>query len=78
MSSAFDGTPCGDPMIRFSIAPVAGGGWLWRTLCADGQPRAQGVAASRKLAAALVIRDIVRARAEAVALHAPQPSAKAA
>ncbi|MEJ2815928.1 hypothetical protein [Caulobacter sp. CCG-8] len=47
------------PMVRFSIAPTSSGAWLWRTFDLDGQLRAQGLVATRKLAAALVIRDIV-------------------
>ncbi|WP_165187891.1 hypothetical protein [Caulobacter soli] len=47
------------PMVRFSIAPTGLGAWLWRTFDQNGQLRAQGLAATRKLAAALVIRDIV-------------------
>lgn len=78
MSSLHDGAPCGDPMIAFTIAPTATGGWLWRTRHADGRPRAQGVAPTRKLAAALVIGDIVAARAEDRPAAVLQPTAKAA
>ncbi|AYV48530.1 hypothetical protein CFHF_20120 [Caulobacter flavus] len=46
-------------MVRFSIAPVPGNQWVWRTFGLDGQLRAHGVALNRKQAAALVIRDII-------------------
>lgn len=49
-------------MIRFSIAPSGAGAWLWRTIDQDGRVRRQGIAPSKKIAAALVIRDIVAAR----------------
>lgn len=64
-------------MIRFSIAPTDAGAWLWRTFDKDGGARSQGLAASRKQAAAFVIRDIVQA-CEPVASSVPELSAKAA
>ena len=78
MSSTFDRTPCGDPMLRFSISPTSGGAWLWRTLDPDGQAQAQGLSPTRKLAAALVIREIVRARVGSLAEPLSHPTAKAA
>ncbi|PIC01091.1 hypothetical protein [Caulobacter sp. X] len=51
-----------DKLLRFTIVPTATGTWLWRTIERDGAVRAQGIAPSKKLAAALVIRDIVAAR----------------
>lgn len=51
-----------DKLLRFAIAPTTGEAWLWRTLERDGSVRAQGVAPSKKLAAALVVRDIIAAR----------------
>lgn len=65
-------------LVRFSIAPDASGGWLWRTYDAQGLARAQGVAATRKIAAALVIHDIIQARTACAELPAPAPSARAA
>lgn len=62
------------PMVRFSIAPTPSGAWLWRTFDLDGQLRAQGLAPTRKLAAALVIRDIISPDLRGVS----QLSAKAA
>ena len=71
--------PGGDEaMIRFSITPAPDGAWRWRTFDQDGGARTQGSAASRKQAAALVIRDIIRARCEPVAPSIPEFSAKAA
>lgn len=66
----------GPAMTRFSIAPTAQGSWLWRTFDAAGGVLAQGLAATRKQAAALVIRQIVTSRAP----NAPRShiSAKAA
>lgn len=78
MSDTFDPPPCGDPMLRFSIAPTSGSAWLWRILDHDGRPRAQGLSPTRKLAAALVIREIVRARIEPFTEPLSQPTAKAA
>ena len=67
-----------EAMVRFSIAPTKGGAWLWQTLDRAGRIRARGLAPNRKLAAALVIRDILLAKLpQAPRLH-PQPSAKAA
>lgn len=68
----------GEAMIGFSIAPTDTGDWLWRTFDQDGAPRAQGLAASKKQAAALVIRDIVQAQGPSAARRNPNPSAKAA
>ena len=48
-------------MVRFSIRPQADG-WRWETVDAEGQRRAAGVARSKAIAAALVIRDICRAQ----------------
>jgi hypothetical protein len=67
-----------DAMVRFSISPASSGGWLWQTFDHAGQRRAHGLAATRKLAAALVIRDILQTRAGEILPHAPQLSAKAA
>jgi hypothetical protein len=67
-----------DKLLRFAIAPTIGGAWLWRTIERDGRIRGQGVAPSRKLAAALVVQDIIAARrAQPEHLAAPLP-AKAA
>ncbi len=78
MSSTFDRTPGGDPMLRFSIAPTSGGAWLWRTLDQEGRALVQGLSPTRSLAAALVIREIVRARIEPLAEPLSHPTAKAA
>lgn len=67
-----------EAMIRFSITPTQDGAWRWRTFDKDGRVRIQGLAASRKQAAALVIRDIIRARCEPAPLSIPEFSAKAA
>ena len=48
-----------DTMMKFSIAPIEGG-WRWKTMALDGRPGRQGVVATRALAAALVIGEIVR------------------
>jgi hypothetical protein len=48
-----------EPIIRFSISPTGSGAWLWSARDAQGRIRAQGRAATRKLAAALVIHHIV-------------------
>ncbi len=67
-----------DKLLRFAIAPTTGGAWLWRTIERDGRIRAQGIAPTKKLAAALVVRDIIAARlAQPEHLAAPLP-AKAA
>lgn len=67
-----------DKLLRFTIVPTANGTWLWRTVERDGRVRAQGIAPSKKLAAALVIRDIIAARLDQPEhLAAPLP-AKAA
>jgi hypothetical protein len=67
-----------DKLLRFAIAPTIGGAWLWRTIERDGRIRGQGVAPSRKLAAAVVVQDIIAARlAQPEHLAAPLP-AKAA
>ena len=66
-----------DKLIRFSIAPRGAGAWLWRTIERDGRVRSQGIAPSRKIAAALVVRDIVAARIGQARLDAA-PAAKAA
>jgi hypothetical protein len=49
-----------DALMRFSISPTATGAWSWRVFSQD-RTRAQGLAATRKLAAALVIHHIVAA-----------------
>lgn len=67
-----------EAMIRFSITPAPDGAWRWRTLDKDGRVRTRGLAASRKQAAALVIRDIIRARCEPAPLSLQEFSAKAA
>lgn len=51
-----------EAMMRFTIAPTPTGDWCWRTFDQDGQTHAQGLAATRKQAAALVIHHIVRSR----------------
>jgi hypothetical protein len=48
-----------DIMMRFSIAKTEGG-WAWRTVGYDGRHSQEGLAASKRLAAALVIQDILR------------------
>lgn len=70
-----DGVMGDDAMVRFSIAPTHGGAWLWQTVDGAGNVRGRGLAPTRKLAAALVIRNILEAR---LPQHIPQPSAKAA
>lgn len=68
-----------DTMIRFSIAPTAQGAWLWRTFDpSNGQLHAQGLASTRKQAAALVIRHIVRACCDDARSQSTPLSAKAA
>ncbi|PIB92457.1 hypothetical protein [Caulobacter sp. FWC2] len=67
-----------DTMIGFSISPTGSGTWAWRACDQSGRVRAQGVAGSRKLAAALVIHHIVSTRAERVASSSPETRAKAA
>jgi hypothetical protein len=66
-----------DKLIRFSIAPRGAGAWLWRTLERDGRVRSQGIAPSKKIAAALVVREIIAARLGQAQLDA-SPPAKAA
>lgn len=68
----------GDKMVRFSIAPTSSGAWLWQTTEHDGPVRARGVAPTKKLAAALVVRDIIAARLEHAQRFAAPASAKAA
>jgi hypothetical protein len=46
-------------IMRFLIAPAADG-WSWRTFGQDGQGGDGGRAPSKRLAAAMVIQDIVR------------------
>lgn len=59
------------PIIRFSIRAHGPGAWYWETRTLEGVRQACGLAPTRKLAAALVIRQIVRTRApEGVASHA--------
>jgi len=68
--------PSPDPILRFSIAPDANGGWRWEVRGQDGARKALGVVATRKIAAAVVINHIIQAR-----LHsddAPALTAKAA
>jgi hypothetical protein len=48
-------------MVRFSIQPQADG-WRWETLDRAGRRRAGGVARTKAIAAALVIRDICAAQ----------------
>ena len=67
-----------DAMIRFSISPTASGNWAWRAYDSQGRLRAQGLAGTRKLAAAMVIHHIVSAHAERAAPASPEPRAKAA
>ncbi len=66
-----------DKLIRFSIAPRGAGAWLWRTIERDGRVRSQGIAPSKKIAAALVVRDIIAARVAQARLDAA-PAAQAA
>lgn len=56
-----------DAIIGFSISPTGSGTWAWRACDQLGRVRAQGLAESRKLAAALVIHHIVSARAHRAA-----------
>ncbi|MET3666520.1 hypothetical protein [Caulobacter sp. 1776] len=70
--------PSRDETTHFSIAPTGQGAWLWRTFAPYGQLRAQGLAPTRKQAAALVIRDILLARCEIAGAEVSQVSAKAA
>ena len=67
-----------DKMVRFSIAPTSGGAWLWQTIEHGGTVRARGIAPSKKLAAALVVRDIIAARLERLEHSAAPLPAKAA
>jgi hypothetical protein len=73
-----DPTDSGDAMIGFSISPTGSGAWSWRTFDLRGRLRAQGLAASRKLAAALVIHHIISARAEQAAPRSAETPARAA
>ncbi|USQ95334.1 hypothetical protein [Caulobacter sp. RL271] len=66
------------PMVRFSITPTQQGIWLWRTFDQAGQLRAQGLASTRKQAAALVIRQILLVSARGATPPLPHLSAKAA
>ncbi|MBO9547274.1 hypothetical protein [Caulobacter sp.] len=51
-----------EAMMRFSIAPTLAGDWRWRMVDQDGRTQAEGLAASRKQAAALVIHHIILSR----------------
>ncbi|PLR28693.1 hypothetical protein SGCZBJ_01715 [Caulobacter zeae] len=62
-----------DAIFRFTISPSQGQ-WLWRTFERDGRTRAQGLAQSRKHAAALIIHAILRSRAPAAAPTISTPS----
>ncbi|WP_146218104.1 MULTISPECIES: hypothetical protein [unclassified Caulobacter] len=53
----------GEVVIRFTVSPTPAGHWLWRVFEGDGQQRVQGLAASRKQAAALIIHELLRSRA---------------
>jgi len=66
-----------DKMVRFSIAPTSAGAWLWQTT-EHGAVRARGIAPTKKLAAALVLRDIIAARLEQPERLSASVSAKAA
>jgi hypothetical protein len=68
----------GDVVVRFTVSPTPAGHWLWRVFDHDGRPRVQGLAASRKHAAALIIHELLRSRSAAAALAAEKLSAKAA
>jgi hypothetical protein len=46
-------------MIRFSLEFTPAGTWAWRTYDLEGRNTASGVAATKKVAAALIIRHIV-------------------
>lgn len=46
-------------MLRFSIAQTDDG-WAWKTVSHDGRCGQEGLAASKQIAAALIIRSIVR------------------
>jgi hypothetical protein len=48
-----------DAMIRFSIEPTSNQAWLWRTIDEQGHRTASGLAPTKKLAAAMVIRHIL-------------------
>lgn len=65
-------------MVRFTVSPTPAGEWLWRVFEHDGRTRVQGLAASRKHAAALIIHDILRSHSAVAALTASEPPAKAA
>lgn len=67
-----------DKMVRFSIAPTSGGAWFWQTIEHGGGVRARGIAPSKKLAAALVLRDIIAARLEQLQRLSASAPAKAA
>lgn len=68
----------GDVVVRFTISPTPAGHWLWRVFDHDGQPRVQGLAASRKHAAALIIHELLRSRSAAAALATDELSTQAA
>lgn len=68
--------PSSDPILRFSISPDALGGWIWEVKGLDGARLAGGASPTRKIAAALVINQIVQSRARGAA--APTVTAKAA
>jgi hypothetical protein len=48
-----------DAMTRFSIEPTSNQAWLWRTIDEQGRRTASGLAPTKKLAAAMVIRHIL-------------------
>lgn len=68
----------GDKMVRFSITPTSRDAWLWQTTEQGGAVRARGVAPTKRLAAALIVRDIIAARLEQSEQRAAPLPAKAA
>ncbi|MDG2531572.1 hypothetical protein [Caulobacter endophyticus] len=67
----------GEVVIRFTVSPTPAGHWLWKVFGSDGKSRVEGLAASRKHAAALIIHEILILRA-AAAIAAQKLSATAA
>lgn len=67
-----------DAMIRFSISSTDSGRWAWRAYDSLGRLQAQGLAGTRRLAAALVIHHIVAKQAERAALASSETRARAA
>lgn len=59
-----------DTWVRFSIQS-AEQGWVWSTWDYANQPRSSGLAPSRALAAALVLREIICLAAPAIEQSTP-------